>query len=105
MGTGYGVSVRDKAGFLVFQTGISDFLWIYDHFMLVGRFLWKLNVRRIVWKGKNQPNFLVISTQEYATETVRQFSDRMYNGFNLAGLAIMDRDLWKNEKDRKGFRL
>ena len=66
-------------------------------FMLVGRFLWKLNVRRIVWKGKNQPNFLVISTQEYATEMVRQFSDRMYNGFNLAGLAIMDRDL-ENEK-------
>ena len=24
---------------------------------------------------------------------VRQFSNRMYNGFNLAGLAIMDRDL------------
>lgn len=62
-------------------------------FMLVGRFLWKLNIRRIVWKGKNQPNFLVISTEEYATEMVRQFSNRMYNGFNLAGLAIMDRDL------------
>ena len=28
---------------------------------------------------------------------VRQFSDRMYNGFNLAGLAIMDRNL-ENEK-------
>ena len=62
-------------------------------FMLLGRFLWKLNIRRIVWKGKNQPNFLVISTEEYASEMVRQFSNRMYNGFNLAGLAIMDRDL------------
>ena len=29
-------------------------------------FLWKMNVRRIIWKGKNQPNFLVISTKEYA---------------------------------------
>ena len=41
-------------------------------FMLVGRFLWKMNVRRIIWKGKNQPNFLVISTKEYAAEMVKQ---------------------------------
>ena len=47
-------------------------------FMLVGRFLWKMNVRRIIWKGKNQPNFLVISTKEYAAEMVKQFSSRMY---------------------------
>ena len=62
-------------------------------FMLVGRFLWKMNVRRIIWKGKNQPNFLVISTKEYAAEMVKQFSSRMYNGFNLSGLAIMDEKL------------
>ena len=62
-------------------------------FMLVGRFLWKMNVRRIIWKGKNQPNFLVISTKEYAAEMVKQFSGRMYNGFNLSGLAIMDEKL------------
>ena len=62
-------------------------------FMLVGRFLWKMNVRRIIWKGKNQPNFLVISTKEYAAEMVKQFSNRMYNGFNLSGLAIMDEKL------------
>ena len=62
-------------------------------FMLVGRFLWKMNVRRIIWKGKNQPNFLVISTKEYAAEMVKQFSSRIYNGFNLSGLAIMDEKL------------
>jgi len=56
-------------------------------------FLWKMNVRRIIWKGKNQPNFLVISTKEYAAEMVKQFSSRMYNGFNLSGLAIMDEKL------------
>ena len=61
--------------------------------MLVGRFLWKMNVRRIIWKGKNQQNFLVISTKEYAAEMVKQFSSRMYNGFNLSGLAIMDEKL------------
>ena len=44
-------------------------------------------------KGKNQPNFLVISTKEYAAEMVKQFSSRMYNGFNLSGLAIMDEKL------------
>ena len=52
-----------------------------------------MNVRRIIWKGKNQPNFLVISTKEYAAEMVKQFSSRMYNGFNLSGLAIMDEKL------------
>ena len=62
-------------------------------FMLIGRFLWKLYIRSKVWKGKNQSYFLVISTEEYAKQMVEQFSNRIYNGFKLSGLAIMDRDM------------
>ena len=62
-------------------------------FMLVGRFLWKMNVRRIIWKGKNQPNFLVISTEDKAAKSVKQCSSRIYNRFNLSGRAIMDEKL------------
>ena len=35
VGPGYGISVCDEAGILVFQTGIPDLLWIYDYFHAV----------------------------------------------------------------------
>lgn len=62
-------------------------------FMIVGRLCWKAVIRKIVWKGKRQSYTLVVSTEEYAAKMIQRFRRRMYNGFNLAGFAIMDKDM------------
>lgn len=62
-------------------------------FMLSGRLLWKMMIRRIIRKGKHQANTLVISDEENAAKMIRRFRRRMYNGFNLTGFAIVDQDM------------
>lgn len=66
-------------------------------FMLFGRLGWKKVVRNRVWKGKNQSYILIITTEAYAKKMLKKFSSRIYNGFNLKGFAIIDRDM-KGEK-------
>ena len=61
--------------------------------MLTGRIVWKTIVRRIIRKGKHQANILVISDEVNGAKMIRRFRRRMYNGFNLTGFAIVDRNM------------
>lgn len=69
-------------------------------FMIVGRLFWKMVIRKMVWKGKYQSYTLVVSTQENASKMIRRFRQRMYNGFNLSGFAIMDKKMVGETLDR-----
>ncbi len=62
-------------------------------FMIIARLCWKEVIRRIMRKGKRQANILVITSANYAPGMIRRFRERMYNGFNLKGFAILDQDL------------
>ncbi|MCC8141988.1 MAG: sugar transferase [Lachnospiraceae bacterium] len=62
-------------------------------FMIAARLSWKAMIRRIMQRGKYQANILLISTAEYSALMIKQFRERMYNGFNLQGLAILDQDM------------
>ncbi len=62
-------------------------------FMVVARLSWKTVIRRIMQKGKYQANILVLSSADYSAKMIRRFRERMYNGFNLKGLGILDQDL------------
>lgn len=62
-------------------------------FMMAGRIIWKMIVRKRIWKGKHQSCTLVISTEEHAAKMIRRFRQRMYNGFNLTGFVITDKDM------------
>lgn len=68
--------------------------------MIAGRLCWKTIVRKMVWKGKHQSYTLVVATEEYAAKMIQRFRQRMYNGFNLAGFAIMDKDMSGQTVDR-----
>lgn len=61
--------------------------------MLTGRIVWKMIVCRIIRKGKHQANILVISDEVNGARMIRRFRRRMYNGFNLTGFAIVDKDM------------
>ncbi len=62
-------------------------------FMIIARLSWKTVIRRIMRNGKHQANILVISSSDYAATMIQRFLERMYNGFNLKGLAIVDKDM------------
>ncbi len=59
-------------------------------FMFAGRLIWKKIVRQIVSNGRYQANILLVSSAEYSAKMIRRFRERVYNGFNLHGLAIID---------------
>ncbi len=69
-------------------------------FMLAARFSWKAVIRRIMRNGKYQANILVVSTAPYSAMMIQRFRERMYNGFNLKGLAIIDEDMIGQEIER-----
>ncbi len=69
-------------------------------FMIVARLIWKAIIRRIMQSGKRQDNILVISSADYSAKMIQRFRERMYNGFNLKGLAIMDKDMVGQEIER-----
>ncbi len=62
-------------------------------FMIIARLSWKALVRRIIRNGKHQANILVISSSDYAGRMIKRFRERMYNGFNLKGFGIVDKDM------------
>ncbi len=62
-------------------------------FMLAARLSWKVVIRRIMRNGRRQANILVVSSAEYSAKMIARFRERMYNGFNLKGLAIIDQDM------------
>ncbi len=62
-------------------------------FMIIARVSWKAVIRTIMKNGKYQANILVISSAEYAARMIQRFRERMYNGFNLLGLGILDQDI------------
>ncbi len=62
-------------------------------FMIAARLGWKTVIRRIMQKGRNQANILLISSADYSALMIQRFRERMYNGFNLKGLAIVDHDI------------
>ncbi len=62
-------------------------------FMIAARLGWKTVIRRIMQRGRNQANILLISSAEYSALMIQRFRERMYNGFNLKGLAIVDQDI------------
>ncbi len=62
-------------------------------FMMIGRVAWKTVIRTFMRKGKHQANTLLVSSADYAAKMIKRFRDRMYNGFNLRGLAIVDQDM------------
>ncbi len=62
-------------------------------FMIAARLGWKTVIRRIMQRGKRQSNILLVSSAEYSALMIQRFRERMYNGFNLTGLAIVDRDI------------
>ncbi|MCD8300037.1 MAG: sugar transferase [Clostridiales bacterium] len=61
--------------------------------MMIGRVAWKAVVRSVLKKGRHQANTLLVSSADYAGKMIERFRTRMYNGFNLRGLAIVDRDM------------
>ncbi len=69
-------------------------------FMIIARLSWKALIRRIMRNGKRQANILVISSADYAERMIHRFRERMYNGFNLKGLAIVDKDMVGKYIDR-----
>ncbi len=69
-------------------------------FMIVARLSWKTLIRRIMRNGKRQANILVISSADYAAQMIQRFRERMYNGFNLKGLAIVDKDMVGEDIER-----
>ncbi len=69
-------------------------------FMLCARIGWKRIIRKQLCKGKNQSYILVITTEEYAGRMLKKFSSRLYNGFNLCGLAILDKDMKGQKVER-----
>lgn len=78
----------------LFSRGVFSMTIIYSVvFMLALRIGWKSVIRSRVLKGVNQSYILMITTEAFAARMLQQFSSRMYNGFNLCGLAIMDRDM------------
>ncbi len=62
-------------------------------FMIAARLGWKTIIRRIMQKGRRQANILLVSSAEYSARMIQRFRERMYNGFNLTGLAIVDQDM------------
>ncbi|MCC8150487.1 MAG: sugar transferase [Lachnospiraceae bacterium] len=78
--------------------GMSIFLCVV--FMLVGRICWKAVVRTILKKGKYQANILLVSSKDYSVKMLKRFRERMYNGFNLKGLAIVDAEMVGDKVDR-----
>ncbi len=62
-------------------------------YMLIVRIAWKAIIRTIMKNGKHQSNILVISSSDYAGLMIKRFRERMYNGFNLKGLGIVDKDM------------
>ncbi len=78
--------------------GMGIFLSVI--FMLVGRICWKAVVRTILKKGKYQANILLVSSKDYSEKMLKRFRERMYNGFNLKGLAIVDAEMIGDKVDR-----
>ncbi len=69
-------------------------------FMIVARLAWKTLIRRIMRNGKRQANMLVVTSADYAPQMIQRFRERMYNGFNVKGLAIVDKDLVGQDIER-----
>jgi len=78
--------------------GMSIFLSVI--FMLTGRICWKAVVRTVLKKGKYQANILLVTNKDYSAKMLRRFRERMYNGFNLKGLAIVDAEMVGDKVDR-----
>ena len=62
-------------------------------FMMIGRVCWKAVIRTVLRRGKHQANTLVICEAAAAPKMIQRFRQRMYNGFNLQGFAILDQDM------------
>ena len=61
------------------------------------RLIWKKILRRHLLKRKNQSNMLVISTSDHLDTCVKQLRGKIYRGFEISGVAILDEDV-KNER-------
>ncbi len=92
-GLGLGYLYVTKQAFFFSRTVYLVSVVLSVIFMTFGRICWKIFIRRRLWKGKNLPYVLVITTKEYAGDIIKSFDRRMYNGINLKGLAIIDADM------------
>lgn len=82
-----------QLAYLFSRSMMGVFILLCFTFILAGRSAYKAFLRSRVVKGKRQANMLVISEREHAADIIRRFRRRVYNGFNLSGLAIMDEDI------------
>ncbi|MCD8324149.1 MAG: sugar transferase [Clostridiales bacterium] len=82
-----------QLAFLFSRSMMGVFILLCFSFMLIGRVAWKAFLRTQIVKGKRQANMLLISEREHAAYIIRRFRQRVYNGFNLSGLAVMDEDI------------